>query len=243
MAKRGARPASGLLLPDIRREVCRLNGELPRHGLVTWTSGNVSIRDPRTGYVVIKPSGVKFEDLTPGDQVVVDLEGNVVQGTRRPSVDAPTHLYIYRKRSDINGIVHTHSNYATAFAILGNPIPVHLTAMADEFGGPIPCGPYAMIGGEAIGKAVVEHIGRSPSILLKSHGVFAIGKSGEAALKAAVMTEDVARTVHYAHTLARSTTGKPLDVIPAGEVERAYRRYTDKYGQQGKVLAKVDKST
>ena len=224
-------------LPELRAEVCRLNCELPRHGLVTWTSGNVSVRDAKTGLVVIKPSGVKFEDLTPADQVIVDLDGNIVEGTRNPSVDAPTHLYIYRKRPDVNGIVHTHSNYATAFAALGKEIPVYLTAMADEFGGPIPCGPYAMIGGEAIGEAVVNHIGKSPSILLKNHGVFAIGKNGEAALKAAVMTEDVARTVHHALQL-----GQP-DIIPPAEVERAYRRYTDKYGQTGKVAAKVDKST
>ncbi len=235
--RRAAAPGRTLLLPELRAEVCRLNCELPRHGLVTWTSGNVSVRDPRSGYVVIKPSGVKFEDLTPADQVVVDLDGNVVQGTRNPSVDAPTHLYIYRKRPDVNGIIHTHSNFATAFAANGKPIPVYLTAMADEFGGPIPCGPYAMIGGEAIGQAVVEHIGTSPSILLKSHGVFAIGKTGEAALKAAVMTEDVARTVFYALQL-----GQP-EVLPPAEVARAYRRYTDKYGQRGAVPAKLDKST
>ncbi len=224
-------------LPELRQEVCRLNCELPRHGLVTWTSGNVSVRDPKTGWVVIKPSGVKFEDLTPADQVIVDLKGNVIEGTRNPSVDAPTHLYIYRKRPDVNGIVHTHSNYATAFAAVGRSIPVYLTAMADEFGGPIPCGPYAKIGGEEIGKCVVDHIGRSPAILLKNHGVFTVGKTGEAALKAAVMTEDVARTVHHALQI-----WKPSVISPA-EVARAFRRYADKYGQRGRVLAKVDAST
>lgn len=226
-----------LKLPELRAEVCRLNCELPREGLVTWTSGNVSVRDPKTGWVVIKPSGVKFPDLKPEDQVIIDLEGNLIEGTRRPSVDAPTHLYIYRKRPDINGVVHTHSRYATAFAAVGKSIPVYLTAIADEFGGPIPCGPYAKIGGEEIGACVVDHIGKSCAILLKNHGVFTIGKTGEAALKAAVMVEDVARTVHHALQL-----GTP-DVIPADEVERAHRRYSEKYGQQGKVLAQVDKAT
>ena len=226
-----------LLLPDLRAEVCRLNCELPRHGLVTWTSGNVSVRDPKTGYIVIKPSGVKFEHLTPADQVIIDPVGTLVQGTRRPSVDAPTHLYIYQHRKDVNGVVHTHSAYATAFAAVNRPIPVYLTAMADEFGGPIPCGPYAKIGGEEIGATVVNHIGKSPAILLKNHGVFTIGPTGEAALKAAVMVEDVARTVYFALQL-----GKP-DILPAAEVARAHRRYTDKYGQSGKVLAKLDAST
>jgi len=189
--------------------VCRLNCELPRHGLVTWTSGNVSVRDPKTGYVVIKPSGVKFEDLKPQDQVVLDLDGNVIEGTRRPSVDAPTHLYIYQYRADVNGVVHTHSHYATAFAALNRSIPVYLTAHADEFGCPVPCAPYAKIGGEEIGSAVVKHIGASPAILMKNHGVFTVGPSGEAALKAAVMVEDIARTVHHALLL-----GTPDELPP-----------------------------
>jgi L-ribulose-5-phosphate 4-epimerase len=224
-------------LKALKAEVCRLNLELPRHGLVTWTSGNVSVRDPVTGYVVIKPSGVKFEDLKPEDQVVIDLDGNVIDGKRRPSVDAPTHLYVYRHRKDVNSVIHTHSRYATAFAALGRPIPIVLTAMADEFGGPVPCAPYALIGGEEIGRMLVEHIGSSPAILMKNHGVFTVGKTGEDALKAAVMVEDTARTVHSALLL-----GKP-DTIPADEVERAHKRYKEKYGQQGGALRKVDKST
>jgi L-ribulose-5-phosphate 4-epimerase len=152
-------------------------------------------------------------------------------------VDAPTHLYIYRHRKDVNGVVHTHSPYATAFAAAGLPIPIVLTAMADEFGGPVPCGPYSKIGGEDIGKTVVDSIGSSPAILLKNHGVFTIGATGEAALKAAVMVEDAARTVHHAMAI-----GKP-DVIPADEVERAHRRYVEKYGQKGGTVKEVDKST
>ncbi len=237
MAKKQRPRRKKLLLPDLRALVCRLNCELPKQGLVTWTSGNVSVRDPKTGYVVIKPSGVRFEDLKPADQVVLDLDGNVIEGKHRPSVDAPTHLYIYRHRPDVNGVVHTHSRYATAFAALNRPIPVYLTAQADEFGGPIPCAPYAKVGGEETGSAVVNHIGTSLAVLIRNHGVVAIGASGEAALKAAVMVEDVARTVHHALAL-----GQPEE-LSAEEVARAYRRYTEKYGQQGEVLKKVDKST
>jgi L-ribulose-5-phosphate 4-epimerase len=224
-------------LRALKEEVCRLNRELPRQGLVTWTSGNVSARDPKTGYVVIKPSGVKFEDLRPADQVVVDLDGNIIEGKRSPSVDAPSHLYVYRRRPDVNGVVHTHSRYATAFAAIGRPIPVYLTAIADEFGGAVPCAPYAKIGGEQIGEFILKYIGSSPAILMKNHGVFAVGPTGEAALKAAVMVEDVARTVHAALQL-----GDP-DEIPEDEVQRAHRRYVDKYGQKGPVGGKVDNST
>ena len=223
-------------LNELKKEVCRLNCELPRQGLVTWTSGNVSVRDPKSGLVVIKPSGVKFEDLKPSDMVVIDLEGNFIEGTRKPSVDSPTHLYIYNKRKDVNGVVHTHSQFATAFAAVGQSIPCYLTAMADEFGGGIPCAPYARIGGEEIGEFIVKYIGASPAILMKNHGVFTIGSTGEDAVKAAIMTEDVARTVHHALTI-----GKP-DQIPAAEVARAHKRYVEKYGQQGPKAGKVDKS-
>jgi L-ribulose-5-phosphate 4-epimerase len=223
-------------LSAIKAEVCRLNCELPKQGLVTWTSGNVSVRDPKSGLVVIKPSGVKFEDLKPSDMVVIDLEGNFIEGTRKPSVDSPTHLYIYKKRKDVNGVVHTHSQFATAFAAVGQSIPCYLTAMADEFGGAIPCAPYARIGGEEIGEFAVKYIGSSPAILMKNHGVFTIGATGEEAVKAAIMTEDVARTVHHALTI-----GKP-DRIPADEVARAHRRYVEKYGQKGPKGGKVDKS-
>jgi L-ribulose-5-phosphate 4-epimerase len=199
---------------------------LPRHGLVTWTSGNVSGRDAETGYVVIKPSGVRYEDMRPEDMVVLDLQGHIIEGRLNPSVDAPTHLVVYRHRADVQGMVHTHSPFATAFAALGRSIPVYLTAMADEFGGPIPAGAYAQIGEEEIGQEILRSIGPSPSILMKNHGVFTIGASVMAAVKAAVMTEDVARTVFYALQL-----GQP-DEIPPAEVQRAHRRYVEQYGQK-----------
>jgi L-ribulose-5-phosphate 4-epimerase len=144
--------------------------ELPKNNLVTWTGGNVSERDPETGYVVIKPSGIRYETLRPEHMVIVDLEGNRIEGDLNASSDTDSHLYVYRHRPDVNGVVHTHSPYATAFAAVGKPIPVYLTAQADEFGGPIPCGGFALIGGEAIGRIVVESIGDSMAVLLKQHG-------------------------------------------------------------------------
>jgi len=214
-----------MLLQAIREELVALNQALPENGLVTWTSGNVSIRDAETGLVAIKASGVHFQDLVPGSIVVVDLEGNLVEGEFRPSSDTASHVYIYRHRPDVHGIVHTHSNYATAFAALGQPIPVYLTAQADEFGGPIPCGGFALIGGEEIGRIVVESIGSSAAVLLKNHGVFTVGPSGQAALKAAVMVEDIARTAWLALQL-----GQP-DEIPAEMIDKLHDRYRHEYGQ------------
>ena len=213
------------MLDQLRIDICKLNQDLPRYGLVTWTSGNVSGRDPDSGLVIIKPSGVLFEDLTPDNQVIVDLDGNVVEGTLTPSSDVHAHLYIYRHRPDVMGVVHTHSNYATAFAALGRPIPVCLTAIADEFGGSIPCAGFALIGGEEIGQQVVEHIGSSPAVLLKQHGVFTVGPTAVAAVKAAVMVEDVARTVWLALQL-----GQPEEISPQ-DVAKLRHRYLHVYGQ------------
>lgn len=213
------------MLDAIRRELLALHHELPGNDLVTWTSGNVSIRDAESGWVVIKPSGVRYEDLRPEHMVIVDLAGEVVEGDLKPSSDTASHLYIYRHRPDVNGVVHTHSRYATAFAALGREIPVYLTAQADEFGGPIPCGGFALIGGEEIGRVVVESIGTSPAVLLKNHGVFTVGPTGEAAVKAAVMVEDIAHTVWLALQI-----GQP-DEIPPDLVEKLHDRYTNVYGQ------------
>ncbi|MBM7845869.1 MULTISPECIES: L-ribulose-5-phosphate 4-epimerase [Herpetosiphon] len=213
------------MLETLKHELWKLHLELPKNGLVTWTSGNVSARDPETNLVVIKPSGVMFEDLRPADHVVLDLDGNVIEGELKPSSDTASHLYIYRHRPDVNGIVHTHSPFATAFAANGKSIPVYLTAMADEFGGPIPCAGFALIGGEEIGQQVVEHIGTSPAVLLQNHGVFTIGKSAKAAVKAAVMTEDVARTTWYALQI-----GQPQE-IASDDVAKLHYRYTNVYGQ------------
>jgi len=213
------------MLEKLRQEVWQMNLELPENRLVTMTSGNVSGRDRGTNYVVIKPSGVKYEDLKSSDMVVVDLEGKVIEGELRPSFDTLTHLYVYRHRQDVNGIVHTHSNYATSFAALGEPIPVCLTAMADQFGGPIPVGAYARIGEEEIGKEIIRSIGESPAILMKNHGVFTLGPSPRTALKTAVTLEDLAKTVFLA-----MLRGAPLE-IPEEEVKRAHKKYMEQYGQ------------
>jgi L-ribulose-5-phosphate 4-epimerase len=215
-----------MMLEALREEVWRLHLELPKNNLVAWTSGNVSARDSESGLVVIKPSGLKYEDLRPENMVVVNVEGDIVEGDLKPSSDTASHLYIYRERPDVNGIVHTHSRYATAFAAIGKSIPVYLTAQGDEFGGPIPCGGFALIGGEEIGQVVVESIGSSPAVLLKNHGVFTVGKNAEGALKAAVMVEDVAATIWLALQI-----GQP-EVISDENVAKLHHRYRNVYGQQ-----------
>ena len=213
------------MLEKLREEVYRLHLELPRNNLVAWTSGNVSGRDPETGLVVIKPSGIMYEDLTPANMVIVNLDGKVIEGSYKPSSDTATHLYIYRHRTDVGGIVHTHSTFATAFAAVGKPIPPYLTAICDEFGGPIPVGGFALIGGEQIGEEVVRSIGDSKAILMQNHGVFTIGKSARAALKSAVYVEDAARTMFYALQMGEVVP------IPPNQVARLHKRYTEEYGQ------------
>jgi L-ribulose-5-phosphate 4-epimerase len=212
----------------LRREVCALHAELPRNGLVAWTSGNLSARAPGEELMVIKASGIAYDDLTPAAMVVCDLHGTLVDGDLTPSSDAATHGYIYRELDDVGGIVHTHSSYATAWAARGEAIPCVLTAMADEFGGDIPIAPFARIGDEEIGRAVVETLAghRSPAVLLRSHGVFALGPNARAAMKTAVMCEDVARTVHLARAL-----GDPIP-LPPEDIDALHDRYQNVYGQR-----------
>ncbi|MGH8869761.1 MAG: L-ribulose-5-phosphate 4-epimerase [Actinomycetes bacterium] len=215
---------------DLRAEVCRLHAELVRWGLVAWTSGNVSARVPGHDLLVIKPSGVLYEDLTPETMVVTDLDGRVVDGGGlSPSSDTGAHAYVYRAMPDVGGVVHTHSPYATAWAARGEPIPCAITGMADEFGGEIPVGPFALIGEDDIGKGIVSTLSghRSAAVLMRGHGPFTIGKDAEAAVKAAVMCEDVARTVHLARALGEVT---PLD---RRQVDALHDRYMNVYGQRG----------
>lgn len=216
-----------MLLPELRAEVCALHAELPLNNLVAWTSGNVSARDPESGLVVIKPSGVKFPDLTPENMVVVDVNGNVIEGDLKPSSDPASHCYIYRQMPHINGVVHTHSRYATAFAVVGKSIPCITTAMGDEFGGEIPCGGFCLIGGEEIGQIVVETLreSHSPACLLQNHGVFAIGPTVEKAVQAAVMTEDNAAIVWTALQI-----GTPIPIAES-DIARLHDRYQNIYGQ------------
>lgn len=217
-----------MLLPELRETVCQLHAELPRNHLVAWTSGNLSARDPDTNLVVIKPSGIKFDDLTSENMVVVDIDGKLIEGDYSPSSDTASHCYIYRHMPEVNGVVHTHSRYATAFAVLGKGIPCVTTAMGDEFGGEIPCGGFRLIGGEEIGQIVVETLTghRSPSCLLQNHGVFALGKNAENAIKAAIMTEDNAAIVWTAMQI-----GTPIP-IPQGEIDKLFDRYQNVYGQR-----------
>ena len=213
------------MLGELKEELVELHLELPKNNLVVWTGGNVSARDAETGFIVIKASGIRYEEMRPEHMVVVDLDGKMVEGDYKPSSDVHSHLYIYIHRPDIGGVVHTHSAYASAFAAVNKPIPVVLTAIADEFGGPIPCGGFALIGDDAIGKVVVESIGKSPAVLLKNHGVFTVGKNAKSAVKAAVMTEDNAKTVWLSMQI-----GTP-DEIPQEDVEKLHHRYMNVYGQ------------
>lgn len=214
-------------LIELREEVCYANRMLPAAGLVTMHSGNASGLDRASGRLVIKPSGMDYDKLTPEDLVEVDLEsGCVLDSKLRPSVDLPHHLFLYRNLPELGGIIHTHSNYATAMAALGRAIPLCLTAIADEFGAEIPCAPYVDNEGDHIGQAILKHRNRSPAILLGNHGVFAWGASARAALKAAIMVEDVAKTVHLAMQI-----GQPRE-IPPEEAEKWYERYHQRYGQR-----------
>jgi L-ribulose-5-phosphate 4-epimerase len=213
-------------LDQLRQEVCYVNKMLPAAGLVTMHSGNASGLDRASGRLVIKPSGMDYDKLTPENLVEVDLEHGEVIGSRlRPSVDLPHHLHLYRHLPDVCGVIHTHSNYATALAALGRSIPLCLTAIADEFGAAIPCAPYTDNEGDHIGQAILEHRNQAPAILLQNHGVFAWGATPRAALKAAVMVEDVAKTVHLALQL-----GQPRE-IPPEEARKWYDRYHNRYGQ------------
>ena len=211
-----------------REEVARLHAALVDNNLVAWTSGNVSARVPGADLMVIKPSGIAYADLTPGTMVLCDLDGNAVGDGFSPSSDTATHAYVYRHMPEVGGVVHTHSTYATAWAARGEPVPCVITAMADEFGGEIPVGPFALIGGDEIGRGVVATLTghRSPAVLMRSHGVFTIGSTGRDAVKAAVMCEDVARTVHLARAFGE------LAPLPAEAVDALHARYKNYYGQR-----------
>src|SRR6187431_3199053 len=216
-----------------RARVASLHDELVRYGLVVWTAGNVSERVAGTTHFVIKPSGVDYEDLAPEDMILCDLDGKVVEGTpgahRAPSSDTAAHAYVYRHMPEVGGVVHTHSTFAVAWAARGEEIPCVITAMADEFGGPIPVGPFAIIGDDSIGKGIVDTLSghRSRAVLMQNHGPFTIGVSAKDAVKAAVMCEDAARTVHIAREAG------PLIPIPQDKIDALYNRYQNVYGQSG----------
>ena len=216
------------VVAGLRREVALLHAELPRNELVVWTAGNVSARVPGRELLVIKPSGVSYDELTPENMVVTDFRGELVEGEGAPSSDTAAHAYVYAHLPWVNGVVHTHSTYATAWAARGEAIPCVLTMMADEFGGEIPVGPFALIGDDSIGQGIVATLEqhRSKAVLMQNHGPFTVGTSAKAAVKAAVLCEEVARTVHIARQL-----GDPLP-IPQSDIDRLYDRYQNAYGQR-----------
>ncbi|WP_312173048.1 L-ribulose-5-phosphate 4-epimerase [Microbacterium sp.] len=215
----------------VREDVARLHGELVRYDLIVWTGGNVSGRVPGADLFVIKPSGVSYDDLTPENMILCDLDGAVIPGTpgsdRSPSSDTAAHAYVYRNMPEVGGVVHTHSTFAVAWAARGEEIPCVITAMADEFGGPIPVGPFAIIGDDSIGRGIVQTLSghRSRAVLMQNHGPFTIGVDAKDAVKAAVMVEDVARTVHYAREAG------PLIPIPQEAIDSLFARYQNVYGQ------------
>ena len=210
-----------------RRQVAELHAELPRNDLVVWTAGNVSARVPGADLLVIKPSGVRYDEITPDNMVVTDLDGKLVEGDLSPSSDTAAHAYVYQHMPHVGGVVHTHSTYATAWAARGEAIPCVLTMIADEFGGDIPVGPFALIGDDSIGRGIVETLAghRSTAVLMRNHGVFTVGRDARAAVKAAVLCEDVARTVHIARQLGTPTA------IPQADVDALFDRYQHVYGQ------------
>jgi L-ribulose-5-phosphate 4-epimerase len=214
-------------IAGLRTQVAALHAELTRNNLVVWTAGNVSARVPGEDLLVIKPSGVSYDELSAEGMVVCDLDGNLVEGDRQPSSDTAAHAYVYRHMPEVGGVVHTHSTYATAWAARGEAIPCVLTMIADEFGGDVPVGPFALIGDDSIGRGIVETLreSRSKAVLMRNHGPFTVGKDARAAVKTAVMVEDVARTVHLSRQL-----GEPVAIAPA-DVDALYDRYQNVYGQ------------
>jgi L-ribulose-5-phosphate 4-epimerase len=218
-------------LAEIKKLVAELHAELPRNELVVWTAGNVSARVPGEDLLVIKPSGVAYDEITPERMVVTDLDGNLVEGDHKPSSDTAAHAYVYKHMPHVQGVVHTHSTYATAWAARGEAIPCVLTMIADEFGGDIPVGPFALIGDDSIGRGIVDTLRdhRSPAVLMRNHGVFTIGRSAKDAVKAAIMCEDVARTVHIARQI-----GTPLPIGQA-DIDSLFARYQNVYGQEPAV--------
>jgi L-ribulose-5-phosphate 4-epimerase len=212
----------------VRRDVASLHAELTRNELVIWTAGNVSGRVRGADLFVIKPSGVTYDDLTEESMVVCDLDGRLVEGAHQPSSDTAAHAYVYRHMPEVGGVVHTHSTYATAWCARREPIPCVLTMMADEFGGDIPVGPFALIGDDSIGRGIVDTLrgSRSKAVLMGGHGPFTIGRNPRDAVKAAVMLEDVARTVHVAQQLGQVWR------LDDADIDRLYDRYQNVYGQQ-----------
>jgi len=213
-----------MMLEQLRQEVYESLMELPKNRLVTMHSGTVSGRDPETGNIVIKPTGFRYDLLTPADLLVIDNKGKILEGTLKPSSDTETHLYLYNHRPDIFGIVHTHSPYACIFAVLGRPIPAVMTSAA-LLGGEIPIGGYAAVGGEDIGSEIIKKIGKSSAIIMQNHGVYTIASTVWQATVDAVEVEDLAKIAHFA-----SLHGKPIELTDE-QISEFQNIYSTSYGQ------------
>ncbi|MCY4068781.1 MAG: class II aldolase/adducin family protein [Acidimicrobiaceae bacterium] len=214
------------MLEALREEVCAMNLELPANKLVVATGGNVSGRDPDSGCVVIKPSGVSFEALDPSSMVAVDPSGRVLEGALKPSVDLGIHLHIYEHRPDVFGIAHTHSPYATSFAARGEDLPAALTPLTHLIGGGVPCTRWATPAAEDTGAAIMEAVGDSGlAALADRHGVFTMGRSAGEALKVALHVEEAALTIRMAQLSG------PVTALPDEEIQRCFAWYRESYGQ------------
>ena len=209
------------MLEELKKKVCQANLDLVKHGLVIFTWGNVSAIDRKSGLVVIKPSGVSYDNMKPEDMVVVDLDGKVVEGDLNPSSDTPTHVVLYKAFPEIGGIVHTHSTYATAWAQAGKDIPNIGTTHADYFHNEIPC-TRDMTESEVksayeleTGNVIVERFKginpmHTPGVLVKNHGPFSWGKDADNAVYNAVVMEQVAKMGFIAYSVNPNLTMNPL---------------------------------
>lgn len=231
------------MLEELKKKVCAANLDLVKHGVVLFTWGNASARDPETGLVVIKPSGVAYEVMKPDDMVVVDMEGHVVEGSLRPSTDLPTHLELYAADARIGGVVHTHSTYATAWAQAGCAIPFYGTTHADYFHGEIPC--TRSLTADEVADAYEKNTGvviretfetggydwvGTPGVLVRNHGVFSWGKDAAEAVYHAVVMEAVAKMAIETQLINPAVTPAPDYLL-----EKHYQRKHGKnayYGQK-----------
>jgi L-ribulose-5-phosphate 4-epimerase len=229
------------MLEELKKEVLKANLDLVKNGLVLFTWGNVSAIDRKTGYVVIKPSGVEYDGMKAEDMVVVDLNGKVIEGKYRPSSDTPTHLELYKAHSEIGGIVHTHSTYATAFAQTERSIPAYGTTHADYFYGDIPCvrnltqeemDEYEKNTGVVINETFKDKdVVAIPACLVAHHGVFAWGKNASEAVYHATVVEEVAKMAQITETLKPITKRLPQHVAD----KHYYRKHgKNAYYGQGK---------
>ncbi len=215
-------------IEELRHQVINVAKRLPDYGLVWMAGGTICARDSETGYVVVTPSGMTYSDLTASDMIVTDMQMNIIDGKHRPSVALNLWTGFFRARPDLNAMVHTHSPFATAFSVIGEPIPILTETQANWFGGPIPVTPYLSVDDERFATLPVELLGQGFGVLLGQHGVITLGADLDGALERAVTLEEAARTYSIAKTI-----GNPL--VFSDEMSRkSFNYYHQKYGQNFK---------